>query len=77
VVVLRVKDGGPAAGRLIGAASGTPDVILSVEGTDVRTTQELQNALSRYRSGDIVTLRVDNSRSGKRIERVRLGASGE
>jgi serine protease Do len=77
VVVLRVDDGGPAAGRLLGAASGAPDVILSVEGTDVRTTQDLRNALSRYRSGDIVTLRVDNARSGKRIERVRLGASSK
>ena len=75
VVVLRVDDGSPAAGRLLTTASGTPDVILSVEGTEVRTPDDLQNALSPYHSGDIVTLRVYNGRSGKRVERIRLGAS--
>jgi len=72
VVVLRVDDGSPAAGHLLTPATGGPDVILSVEGTAMRTTEDLQNALSHYRSGDIVTLRVYNARSGKRIERVQL-----
>ncbi len=74
VVVLDVTDTSPVAGRLLTPASGGPDVILSVEGTAVRTPQELRSVLARYRSGEIVTLRVYNARSGtRRVERVRLG----
>jgi serine protease Do len=74
VVVLDVTDVSPAAGRLLTPDAGGPDVILSVEGTAVRTPQELRSVLARYRSGDIVTLRVHNARSGtRRVERVRLG----
>jgi serine protease Do len=74
-VVVDVADSGPAQGRLFTAATGGPDVILSVEGTPVPTASALRDAVRKHRSGEIVTLQVYNARSGqRRIERVRLGS---
>jgi PDZ domain-containing secreted protein len=74
VVVTRIDDASPAAGRLQTPSAGGPELILSVEGTAVRTPGELRDVLARYKSGDVVTLRVYNARTQtRRIERVRLG----
>jgi serine protease Do len=74
-VVVDLMDASPAQGRLFTAATGGPDVILSVEGTPVPTPAALRDALRKHRSGEIVTLQVYNARSGqRRIERVRLGS---
>jgi serine protease Do len=74
VVVADVADAGPASGRLFAPEAGGPDVILSVEGTAVRTPPELRDALRAHKPGDIVTLRVYNVPfKTRRIERVRLG----
>jgi hypothetical protein len=51
-------------------------VILSVEGTAVRSPEELRAALGQVKAGEIVTLRVYNvPAKAKRIERVRVGAA--
>jgi S1-C subfamily serine protease len=75
VMVVEVDDTSPAAGRLLTPQTGGPDVILSVEGTPVRTPPELRDAIRARKPGDIVTLRVYNVPSNtRRVERVRLGA---
>ena len=77
LVVAGVNDTSPASGRLATAANGGPDVILSVEGTPVRTAEELRNTLRDRKAGEIVTLRVYNVPSKvRRVERLRLGAEG-
>ena len=74
LVVAGVNDASPASGRLATSANDGPDVILSVEGTPVRTTEELRNALRDRKAGEIVTLRVYNVPSKvRRVERLRLG----
>jgi serine protease Do len=79
LLVQSVDQEGPVAdGQLFGVESGTPDVILSVEGTAVRTEAELRAALRTAGSGHVVTLVVYNkglaSRGGdgRRVVRVRL-----
>ncbi|HXT16237.1 MAG TPA: Do family serine endopeptidase [Gemmatimonadaceae bacterium] len=75
VVVTGVDDGTPAASHLVGPDEGGPDIIMSVEGTPVTTPEQLRAALSKVKSGDIVSLRVYNAPAKtKRIERVRLGS---
>jgi serine protease Do len=77
LVVAGVNDASPASGRLATSANGGPDVILSVEGTPVRTADELRNALRDRKAGEIVTLRVYNVPSKvRRVERLRLTAEG-
>jgi serine protease Do len=74
VVVTGVRDGSSAASHLATPDAGGPDVILSVEGTAVRTPDELRAAIARARTGDIVTLRLYNvPTKARRIERVRIG----
>jgi serine protease Do len=76
VVVTGVQDGSSAASHLATPETGGPDVILSVEGTAVRSPEELRAAIGRAKTGDVVTLRVYNVPSKtRRIERVRLGAT--
>jgi len=76
LVVEGVNDTSPASGRLATVANGGPDVILSVEGTPVRTAEELRNTLRDRKAGEIVTLRVYNVPSKtRRVERLRLGAA--
>ena len=73
LLVQNVDQDGPAAEDLIGTNnSDTPDVIMSVEGTPVRSDADLRAALRRAGPGGIVTLIVFNTRGGQRVERVRL-----
>ena len=74
VIVTGVTAGGPSFERLLDSRQGGPDVILSVEGTPVRSEADLRSALRKHEAGDIVTLRVYNPRyDNHRVERVRLG----
>ncbi|NUO93783.1 MAG: Do family serine endopeptidase [Gemmatimonadaceae bacterium] len=75
VIVTDVEDGSSASSHLATPSTGGPDVILSVEGTAVRTPDELRAALRQARAGDVVSLRVYNvPAKTKRVERVRLGS---
>ncbi len=74
LIVTGVTPGGPAHGEVAEPGNGGPDILLSVEGKPVKGTAELQKALRSYKSGDIVTLRLYNTRAKtNRIERIRLG----
>jgi len=77
LVVQSVDQEGPAAELpLFGVESGNPDIILSVEGTPVRTEAELRAALKDAGPGGIVTLVLYNKAlaqgGGRRVERVQL-----
>ena len=73
LVVTDVDEGSSASSHLATPEQGGPDVILSIEGTEVRTPDELRAALGHAKSGEIVSLRVYNVPSkSKRIERVRV-----
>ncbi len=75
LVVTGVPDGSAAASHLATPDNGGPDVILSVEGTPVRTVEEMRAALSHVKQGDVVSLRVYNVPSkAHRIERMRIGS---
>jgi serine protease Do len=80
VVVEEVDPSGPAGSGpyLFGLDTRSPDVILSVENTPVRTPVELRNALRDVSRGAIVTMIVYNQQllqqgSGRRVVRMRLG----
>jgi serine protease Do len=76
VIVTDVDEGSSASSHLATPETGGPDVILSVEGTAVRSPEELRAALRQVKAGEIVTLRVYNvPAKAKRIERVRVGAA--
>ena len=76
VVVTDVSESSPAAGRLATPSTGGPDIILSVEGTPVRTVDALRTALRSAKPGEIVTLRLYNvPQKNRRVERVRVGSS--
>jgi serine protease Do len=73
LLVQNVDPEGPAADELLGANnSQSPDVILSVEGVQVRSASDLTGALRRAGPGGIVTLMIFNSQGGQRVERVQL-----
>jgi serine protease Do len=73
LVVTAVTPGGPAYGEVAEPENGGPDILLSVEGKSVRGTADLRQALKSYKPGDIVTLRLYNTRAkNHRIERIRL-----
>jgi Do/DeqQ family serine protease len=73
VVVMDVDEGSSASSHLATPDNGGPDMILSVEGKDVHSPEELRAALGQVKSGEIVSLRVYNVPSKtKRIERVRV-----
>ena len=72
------QEGPSGEARLFGMDSGSPDVILAVEGTPVRTEAELRSALRSAGPGGIVTLQLYNKAlaaqgAGKRLVRVQLG----
>jgi len=74
LLVQIVDPEGPAAQDVAGSNNAdTPDVILSVEGTPVRSVNELNTALKHPGPGGIVTLRLFNKATGERVERVQLG----
>jgi S1-C subfamily serine protease len=78
LVVQNVDQEGPAAEvPLFGVENGNPDIILSVEGTPVRTEADLRAALKDAGPGGIVTLVLYNKAlatqgSGRRVVRVQL-----
>jgi len=74
LIVTGVTPGGPAHGEVVEPENGGPDILLSVEGKLVKGTTDLRQALKSYKPGDIVTLRLYNTRAkSHRIERIRLG----
>jgi serine protease Do len=76
VLVTGTQDGSAAASHLATPNAGGPDIIMSVEGTAVTTPDELRAALSKVKTGEIVTLRVYNAPAkSKRIERLRVGSN--
>jgi serine protease Do len=74
LIVTDVTPGGPAQGEIAEPSNGGPDILLSVEGKPVKSTAELRQVLRNYKPGNIVTLRLYNTRAkNNRIERIRLG----
>ena len=74
LLVQNVDPEGPAAQDVAGGNNAdTPDVIISVEGTPVRSVTELNAALKHPGPGGIVTLLLYNKSGGQRVERVQLG----
>lgn len=74
LLVQNVDPEGPAAENLYGANnSQSPDIILSVEGVQVRSVADLTNALRRAGPGGIVSVFVFNPQTQQRVERIRLG----
>ena len=74
LMVTGVTPGGPAQGEVAEPENGGPDIILSVEGKPVKSVADLRQALKGDKAGDIVTLRLYNTRAKThRIERIRLG----
>jgi serine protease Do len=74
LIVTEVTPGGPAQGEIAEPNNGGPDILLSVEGKPVKSTAELRQVLRNYKPGNIVTLRLYNTRAkNNRIERIRLG----
>jgi serine protease Do len=75
-IVTDISDSSPLAGRLATPQLGGPDVILSVEDTQVTSPESLRAALRAVKPGEIVSLRVYNvPGKNRRIERVRLATS--
>jgi serine protease Do len=73
LIVTDVKPGGPAHGEVAEPDNGGPDILLSVEGKAVKGTGDLRQVLKSYKAGDIVTLKLYNTRAKtNRIERIRL-----
>jgi serine protease Do len=72
LVVQEVDRDGPAGEALLGAESGSPDVILRVEGQPVRTEAELRAALKQAGPGRIVTMIVYNPQAQERVVRVAI-----
>jgi serine protease Do len=74
LVVTAVDQEGPSADHIAGPDNGGPDVILSVEGKEVRTPADLKAALREAGRGSIVELRIFNAQEGtRRVERVKQG----
>src|SRR5688500_19474428 len=74
LIVTGVTPGGPAHGEVADPNSVGPDILLSVEGKSVKAAGDLRQALKAYKAGDIVTLKLYNTRAKtNRIERIRLG----
>jgi Do/DeqQ family serine protease len=75
-VVSDIEEGGPSwDNKLVSASSGSgPDVVLWVNGTRVHTTGEFLRAIHDVKSGEVVTLRVENLSNGlpTRVVRIRV-----
>jgi S1-C subfamily serine protease len=75
LVVTEVVPGGPSYEVLRPARNGAADILVSVEGTPVKSLADLRNVLNAQKPGAIVTLRIltiQNGASQKRVERVQL-----
>jgi len=76
LMVEEVSPDGPAYQHLYDPSSGSPDIILKVNETPVRTRAELRQALATVKRGEIMTLTVlSNSSDGwlSHVVRVRAG----
>jgi serine protease Do len=74
LLVTGVAPGGPAYGEVASPDNGGPDIILDLEGKEVKTPADLRQALKSYKRGDIVSMRIYNTQAkARRIERIRLG----
>ena len=75
LIVTDVTPGGPAWEVLFDDPQrGGPDIILSVEGKNVRTEADLRKALQVEKPGSIVSIQVYNPRAQtRRVEQDRLG----
>jgi S1-C subfamily serine protease len=75
-VVTDVQEDGPGYGKVFGPGpNNPPDVILRVDGTRVRTAEELQRAVARLHKGQIASLIVANgsdTTQGPRIVRIEV-----
>ncbi len=70
-VVTDVDGGGPAYGKIfIAGPNSPPDIILRVNGTRVRTVEELQRAVRGLRKGEVVSLIVANGTDGSQSPRI-------
>ena len=75
LLVTEVDPNGPAYQQLFAPDDGGPDIVLAVEGQQVRTETELRAALRAAGKGSIVTLKVYNANPRAKlthIERIRL-----
>ncbi|HEY8259431.1 MAG TPA: Do family serine endopeptidase [Gemmatimonadales bacterium] len=73
LLVTDVDEGGPSWGELVDGDHSGPDIILTVEGTPVKTPGELRRVLASEKPGSVVSLQVYNPRAqSRRIERIKL-----
>ena len=73
VLVSDVEEGGPSWGKLLPPDRGGPELVLAVNDTRVRSTDEFQHALQAAHRGDVVQLRVYNVQLAQtRIVRIRV-----
>ena len=75
LVVTEVVPGGPSYDALRAARNGAADILISVEGTPVKSLADLRNVLNAQKPGSIVTLRIltiQGGQSQRRVERVQL-----
>jgi serine protease Do len=76
LIVTDVEEGGPSWGELLDGDHGGPDIILTVEGTAVKTPAELRKIIAAQKPGSVVSLQVYNPRGqSRRIERIKLGGN--
>ncbi|MCZ6754032.1 MAG: trypsin-like peptidase domain-containing protein [Gemmatimonadetes bacterium] len=73
LLVIDVQPGGPAWRRIF-AGRETPDIIVAVEDTPVRTEGDLQRVLAAAEPGDIVSLEIIQPTNGgaRRLVRIKL-----
>jgi serine protease Do len=73
LVVTGVDPDGPSADHVTDPDAGGPDVIVAVEGKEVRTAAQLESVLKHAGRGSIVELRIFNAAGqNRRVERVKL-----
>ncbi|NOT09401.1 MAG: PDZ domain-containing protein [Gemmatimonadales bacterium] len=78
LLVQTVDDSGPAFEQLFGTDSQSPDVIISADGTPVKSDADLKNAVRAAGSTGILSLVVYNravnrGQGGRRVVRIQLG----
>jgi S1-C subfamily serine protease len=72
VVIDQVPQFGPAAGRVAPRASGTVQVLKSINGQPVATTAQFEAAVARLSPGSVVALRVMQPGLGEMVVNYRL-----
>jgi serine protease Do len=75
-VVSDVDEDGPAFGKVVGPGpNSAPDIILKVDGTRVRTVDELQRVVRGLKKGDVASLIVangDDATQSQRLVRIQV-----